>query len=960
MTDQTLLIKIKADTDKAVAQVSKLTKEVDKLTKQNDRLSKKSKGIGDLNKSFSNLTRTLGAVGLGFSALGVAMAAVNFENMAEDAAQSADAFDKVFTDLGLSAESEFNKIKEASKGLISDASIKQSAVTAASLGVPVSKLSELMEVARAKAREMGTDAKSAFEDLAKGIGRGSPMILDNLGLTIKLGEANEKYAAIVGKSVDELTKQEKQIALTNAVLESGSESVKRFSDGQLSAKEETQKFNASLDNLKVKVGGALLKPMKELTIQTSDFIDSLDTDEVGLFTDAIKEMGNVLSEIKDSSFFETFKKSVADALGTGQVESAFEYAKAIYNVANQAYVLSENLENTAEKVDGVRHAFKNMEASKENLVALKNSTYELIQETEKLIKKYNESGSEKQKAAAIELTKELKTLGLTYSDLVVRIQETTEAEAKHVETVQNLSDSAYKELEKYSKERVQNHKSMISKLSSEEKSLTEDIEKAHKDLSKTLKGIAEDRFQTNFDLNNKIRDLEIGLLPETKQYAAKEKAEAEALANAKIAIKQGEYKQYEAYLSEYERLALDSANRITQGEGSTAATERQTAKAKIDILREIQRVEEEANKKKEADAKALHDLTVAQKETEIELVKAQIEAQKSGLLAMKEMFEYATGKKIDIDLTALDAIISKADTAQQSIKAIQDARVSINTDTTQLDALAPKVEQIKYATYNGITIPVKTDTTPADFGIQKLITKVGNDEISLTVNPEWDKAKKEIDDASRAEEKDPIEKPVIAGIKPFKEDIKKLDIIVKDIAPTVDIQANTDAVDKAKDRLEQPTNSMHVIDPDANKAIKAINLLRKPTSSTHTVYVREVYTRANGGLIPQKLATGGTFTGAGKVPGYDATDGDRVNAKLTGGEFVVKRSAVDAYGTSLLHSINNMSLPKFATGGQVGGAATQTELQPINLNIGGQSFKMMTDRDIAESLQRYIASEGGL
>ena len=47
------------------------------------------------------------------------------------------------------------------------------------------------------------------------------MILDNLGLTIKVGAANEAYAKILGKTVDQLTAEEQKQALLNDVLRAG-------------------------------------------------------------------------------------------------------------------------------------------------------------------------------------------------------------------------------------------------------------------------------------------------------------------------------------------------------------------------------------------------------------------------------------------------------------------------------------------------------------------------------------------------------------------------------------------------------------------------------------------------------------------------------------------------------------------------------------------------------------------
>lgn len=64
--------------------------------------------------------------------------------------------------------------------------------------------------------------KGTFEhmlsSLTIGIGRLSPLILDNLGFTVRLSDAYATYAASVGKAADELTKAEQQQAVLNAVM----------------------------------------------------------------------------------------------------------------------------------------------------------------------------------------------------------------------------------------------------------------------------------------------------------------------------------------------------------------------------------------------------------------------------------------------------------------------------------------------------------------------------------------------------------------------------------------------------------------------------------------------------------------------------------------------------------------------------------------------------------------------
>lgn len=83
---------------------------------------------------------------------------------------------------------------------------------------------QLIEIARAASKlnpSLG-DTASMYQSLGLGIKRSSPMILDNLGLTIKIEEANQNYAAALGKTVEELTGAERQQALLNETIRAGS------------------------------------------------------------------------------------------------------------------------------------------------------------------------------------------------------------------------------------------------------------------------------------------------------------------------------------------------------------------------------------------------------------------------------------------------------------------------------------------------------------------------------------------------------------------------------------------------------------------------------------------------------------------------------------------------------------------------------------------------------------------
>lgn len=115
------------------------------------------------------------------------------------------------------------------------------------------------------------------------------------------------------------------------------------------------------------------------------------------------------------------------------------------------------------------------------------------------------------------------------------------------------------------------------------------------------------------------------------------------------------------------------------------------------------------------------------------------------------------------------------------------------------------------------------------------------------------------------------------------------------------------------------------------------------------------------------------FAGGGAVRGPGTSTSDSILARLSTGEFVMKAAAVQRYGIAWMQSINQMRVPKFNMGGLVGdlasalsgpmvmpafaggGHVSQSGTgRPIVLNIGGESFNLLTrDGETAENLGRF-------
>jgi len=159
----------------------------------------------------------------------------------------------------------FDEVKKASGGLIDDTSLVKAINQAKSLGIPYKKMAELMEVARYRARLTGRDVTAAFNDIVTGVGRLSPLILDNLGITIKLGQAFEDYAKKIGKTVDQLTPYEQKMAVLDKVMKQSRGTIEAFKKVHETTFETFQKMNAEFENLKDSLSTNLIPLYSQLS-----------------------------------------------------------------------------------------------------------------------------------------------------------------------------------------------------------------------------------------------------------------------------------------------------------------------------------------------------------------------------------------------------------------------------------------------------------------------------------------------------------------------------------------------------------------------------------------------------------------------------------------------------------------------------------------------------------------------
>lgn len=186
-------------------------------------------------------------------------------------------FERLSKSVWVASDEMLETMRKASKWTVSDLKLMEAANTAYSLWVVKStdEMATLMEIARVKWQAMWRSMEEALDDIVRWLWRSSPMILDNLWITVKLWDAYEQYAKSVGKSSDALTEAEKKQALVNYVVSQWKKELEEAGDLQLTMSERLQVVNAQRENVKTTIWEALLPVIQRLLETLTPLIEKV-------------------------------------------------------------------------------------------------------------------------------------------------------------------------------------------------------------------------------------------------------------------------------------------------------------------------------------------------------------------------------------------------------------------------------------------------------------------------------------------------------------------------------------------------------------------------------------------------------------------------------------------------------------------------------------------------------------
>jgi len=227
-----------------------------------------SKELSGLNKQLKTLEPTFKKMALIGTATftAISLGAKNAIDSASEFQGISTDFSRMTDQIGIDGDKLIDKLNEVSMGTVSNTDLMLSTNKAMALGVGnnIDDITKLMEIARLKGRALGLDTTQAFNDIVTGIGRGSPLILDNLGIIIKQEAAQEAYAKQLGKTVDEMTDAEKSQSIFNAVMESGTKDLELAGELSLSFGEKMQQISKETADASVSLGESLLPVIETL------------------------------------------------------------------------------------------------------------------------------------------------------------------------------------------------------------------------------------------------------------------------------------------------------------------------------------------------------------------------------------------------------------------------------------------------------------------------------------------------------------------------------------------------------------------------------------------------------------------------------------------------------------------------------------------------------------------------
>ena len=157
------------------------------------------RGIQQVDAKLKQTSKLMGNLG---QLIGASFAASQIQAFTSEAIQLGSQLETVgkgFARFG--SQMDLENLRKSTRGLVTDLDLMKAAVTAGNFGIPIEKLGGLLEFAKRRAQETGQSVDYLVNSIVTGIGRKSPLILDNLGISTTRLKEKFHGAALEAQSI---------------------------------------------------------------------------------------------------------------------------------------------------------------------------------------------------------------------------------------------------------------------------------------------------------------------------------------------------------------------------------------------------------------------------------------------------------------------------------------------------------------------------------------------------------------------------------------------------------------------------------------------------------------------------------------------------------------------------------------------------------------------------------------
>jgi len=304
-------------------------------------------GIRNADRELQNFSKNIQNIG---NVIGASFAVGVIQDFAFEAVKLGDQLSAAtvgFERFGDAADME--ALRKATKGMVTDVQLMQQSIQAGNFGIPIQELGTLFAFAQQRAKETGQEVDYLTQSIVTGIGRKSPLILDNLGISAvqlreKLGGVSAEAASIGD--------------VTKAVAEIATEELAKMGSSADDTTTKTKQLATAWENWKAKTG----QTISEQTNTLSNFALKLQ-----FILDVVKvtypgALNRFFFGQETPGSFQSAMDSVTQTIE--QQNRALEDTKRIYEVFNPPVVKTlTTLATLKERLKELQDQFENADIS---------------------------------------------------------------------------------------------------------------------------------------------------------------------------------------------------------------------------------------------------------------------------------------------------------------------------------------------------------------------------------------------------------------------------------------------------------------------------------------------------------------------------------------------------------------------------------------------------------------------